>query len=382
MDIPEENTPPPDSAAILSLPAYFRSGWAFLIPYLFAYLLSALFRWPVSDGLFSLLHVYWLLHALHLILAGMALRSCLHRRAARSGSFSFFAHGLGPVLPWVLLGLLFFIPGSYLEFPSDNWVHYTRLLDFTRHSTLTEIPTWTKSSYFFGYSLFGNIADVPSRLSGLNLWYGACGLLLCWQYYLLARSVNLPTPAAFVFVLLQTLLLGNSAFNFYRYYGLSSALFAQLGALALIRVALETSRCPLTASKVRNALLTGGLLTLLIVFNHVQGVAIAGIGLLGVFLRYLILEKRTRLLVATILGLATANLVAYSWIAHSGDSALSGWLTPWRGFDFFSPASAAHVRAMAVLGWLGTLNLVAGLILLRRNRLEGWLTVTPLLILM
>ena len=30
------------------LQAYFRSGWAFLIPYLAAYLLYAWLRWPVS----------------------------------------------------------------------------------------------------------------------------------------------------------------------------------------------------------------------------------------------------------------------------------------------------------------------------------------------
>lgn len=49
---------------------YFRSGWAFLIPYLLAYLLYAWLIWPVNpvDGgqwavVPCLLHVSWTLHA-------------------------------------------------------------------------------------------------------------------------------------------------------------------------------------------------------------------------------------------------------------------------------------------------------------------------------
>ena len=91
------------------LVAYFRSGWAFLIPYLAAYLLYAWLKWPVnpvdggqlavsaigalpstvppstgtpstahsllSTGVPCLLHVYWFLHALHLVLGALALRA-------------------------------------------------------------------------------------------------------------------------------------------------------------------------------------------------------------------------------------------------------------------------------------------------------------------
>ena len=82
---------------------YFRSGWAFLIPYLAAYLLYAWLKWPVNpapggEGLVKgmsesagalpllrlpssvyrppcLLHVYWFLLALHLVLGALALRA-------------------------------------------------------------------------------------------------------------------------------------------------------------------------------------------------------------------------------------------------------------------------------------------------------------------
>jgi hypothetical protein len=92
-----------------TLRAYFRSGWAFLIPYLAAYLLYAWLKWPVNpaaggEGLVKgmsesagalpstawssppftftltslvpcLLHVYWTLHAINLVLGGLALRA-------------------------------------------------------------------------------------------------------------------------------------------------------------------------------------------------------------------------------------------------------------------------------------------------------------------
>lgn len=65
-----------------ALRAYFRSGWAFLIPYLAAYLLYAWLKWPVNPvagGQWAvipcLLHVYWALHAVHLVLGAYAVRT-------------------------------------------------------------------------------------------------------------------------------------------------------------------------------------------------------------------------------------------------------------------------------------------------------------------
>ncbi|MEI6051700.1 MAG: hypothetical protein WCQ44_03260, partial [Opitutaceae bacterium] len=93
----------PGSKSGAMLRDYFRSGWAFLIPYLAAYLLYAWLKWPVNpasggDGLVKvmsesagalpstahsllstgvpcLLHVYWTLHAIHLMLGAIALRA-------------------------------------------------------------------------------------------------------------------------------------------------------------------------------------------------------------------------------------------------------------------------------------------------------------------
>lgn len=77
---------------LAAIRAYFYSGWAFFIPYLAAYLLYPWLNWPVNpvgpvatgqslvvDRPWSLgpshLQAYWFLHAIHLILGGIALTS-------------------------------------------------------------------------------------------------------------------------------------------------------------------------------------------------------------------------------------------------------------------------------------------------------------------
>ena len=51
-----------------------------------------------------------------------------------------------------------------------------------------------------------------------------------------------------LFVVLQTVLFGNNIFGFYRYYGISSSIFAQIGAVALVRVAIELASAKLQIS--------------------------------------------------------------------------------------------------------------------------------------
>jgi hypothetical protein len=78
---------------------YFHSGWAFLIPYLAAYLLYYWLKWPVnaasSEGTVKvasesgtwappLLHVYWVHHAINLVLAVIALRAWCRETGVRS----------------------------------------------------------------------------------------------------------------------------------------------------------------------------------------------------------------------------------------------------------------------------------------------------------
>src|ERR1035437_3947496 len=166
----------------LLLCSYFHSGWVFFIPYLAAYLLYAGLKWPVNPGTSSqqlavsnlvwwlpcLLHVYWFLHGLNLILAAIALHTwwrtiALSDRLPRQSSDKggavtpqIVGQRLYAILPWLCLAMVFWIPGVYLEFPSDPWEHYERINAWSLYEFHYDYGFWTKSSYFFAYSLVGH----------------------------------------------------------------------------------------------------------------------------------------------------------------------------------------------------------------------------------
>ncbi len=401
---------------------YFESGWAFLIPYLLAYLLYAGLRWPVNPvtggepmgplggniGIFStslpgaaspfhppcLLHVYWFLHLVHLLLGGMALvggwRNSAALHATSTPPASPFAR-LQPVLPWLCLALLFYLPGLYLEFPSDPWQHYARTNEWSWLQTVTEHSYWRKSSYFLAYSVVGQITPPALQLKAFEFFSLGCCLLLCWQYYRLARTLGFGPPVAMVFVFLQTLLFGNFIFGFYRYYGMSSSVFAQLGAVAFVRVGLDalrgvpaagdnSSRGKPILTWVLQWLQPCALLLLLTAFNHLQGLGLAGLGGAALVMWRLIQWRRTT---AWWLGAAAVLLSVAAvlwWPRHPLINSVyrpAGWLTAWYGFNLFVPSSPAFGRAAAILGLFGLFNLAAGVVLLRRNHIVGWLTVVP-----
>ena len=470
------------------LVSYFRSGWAFLIPYLAAYLLYAWLKWPVNpaaggEGLVKgisesagalpstalssppstftltslvpcLLHVYWFLHALHLMLGAYALRTWWNGLALKlqlpTSSPTFHAYSrtrtsaeprdvskhqqgtgapsahLPPALrhvrhsstsdggssassevgsaliwrfaPWLLLALLFYIPGVYLEFPADPWEHHSRVNEWASHSKVVDHSTWAKSSYFFAYSLLGHITPPLHQLKWLDIYYTACCLLLCWQYYLFGLAVGLGKQAAFIFVLLQALLFGNNIFGFYRYYGISSSLFAQLGAVSLTRLSIDAvqRRMPTSGKKneiqplsslvqaPRAVLIQGASIVALLAltaFNHVQGLGIVALGILAVGVWRLIEWRRSMIgwLAMGAVGLSAATILWYPRHPVLDEFYRPwGWLTAWYGFNLFSTTSPAFDRAAQIIGLSGLINFVAGLYLLRRNHLAGWLTVMPI----
>lgn len=395
------------------LKTYFRSGWAFFIPYLAAYLLYAWLKWPVKpvDGgqrtvVPCLLHVYWALHAVHLALGAFALRSWwkesklrlqLSSSTGAPGDSASLLHSplslLLKAAPWLLLALLFYIPGIYLEWPSDPWEHLRRINEWRILDEVTAHSAWMKSSYFLPYSLTQQVTGL-TQLSWLNFYYTAVCLLLSWQYYRLARAVGLSDRASFVFVLLNALTFGNNIFSFYRYYGLSSSILAQIGAVALTRLALEVAQNPQLSIRVffRTSItayrlsLIAAVPTLLALtgFNHIQGIGIAGLGVMAVIVWRLIEWKRSMLfwLAATAVLVSIATVL---WFPRHSllDSELrnNGWITAWYGFKHFMVGSAAFYNMIGTIGVFGIFGLAAGLLLLRQNNVAGWLTVAPFLFL-
>jgi hypothetical protein len=375
---------------------YFYSGWAFFMPYLFFYLLYYWRKWPVNPGSGShiptLLHVYWVLHAIHAVLGLLALRSWWRDSTlnAQPSTFCLLASDLWPLasrlLPWLLLALIFYIPGAYLEFPSDPWMHLGRIIEWTNLTNIGSHSAWSKSSYFFAYSLLGKIS-AHRLLFWLDIYYtGAC-LLLCWQYFRLAEAIGLGKRAAFIFVLLQALLFGNDVFGFYRYYAISSSIFAQLGAMAMVRLGLLVAQASASDSRswaptIGRWTLASMALTLFIAFNHGQALGITIFGLAAVVVWRLIRWKRSTIwwLVAATLGLSAVAILRWPHDAALDRSfGFHGVLTTWYGFNLFSLSSFAGDRMMQILGGLGIINLAAGVVLLCRNHVVGWLTVMPLL---
>ena len=436
---------------------YFYSGWAFLIPYLAAYLLYYLTGWPVNPAsptgeaapasaltpltpytsyslIPSLLHLYWSLHAIHLLLAVVALRSWWTENSAqyvRSASdsqsapySSYRLHLLTRIAPWAIIALIFHIPGVYLEWPSDPWEHLRRINEWRLLDTVGIHSTWAKSSYFIPYS-FLSWCTGQRQLFWLDFYYTGICLLLCWQYYRLSRACGLSERTSMVFVFLQALLFGNSIFSFYRYYGISSTIYAQLGAVALTRIALEfavkgTNLEPslerdtevpanpntLSAHELPSAppcdsllslicqplkarpsfwhlpwllLLAGILLSLLplIAFNHSQGIGIAMLGTASVTIWRLIAWRRSALF-WLIIGTVLLNL-SFLWvyprpaiieIYHS-----QSWLSDWYGFNVFQ--GAARDRLLQVASAWGVVAVLASLSVLVFNHPASWLTIVP-----
>jgi hypothetical protein len=225
----------------------------------------------------------------------------------------------------------------------------------------------------------------------------------------LAKTVGLDRRWAFLFVIVNALTFGNSCFSFYRYYGLSTSIYAQLGAVALTRIVLEWAkgkggkakskerraksgswRLSLAAlqAALRDAaplwigrLALCALLLAFIAFNHVQGIGIAGLSVAAICIWRLVEWKRSALwwLLGTALILSVTTIL---WYPRNPiiDSVFrpGGWLNAWYGFDLFSPRSSASDRMMQIIGIIGFIDLFAGAALLRRNHLIGWLTLTPI----
>jgi len=407
--------------------SYFRSGWAFLIPYLAAYLLYAWLKWPVNpstsvDGLVKgisesgnvvgsrwsiiprLLHVYWFLHGLNLIIGVTALRvwwrntqhATLNSQSPSPRPVAW--QRLYAILPWLCLALIFWIPGVYLEWPSDPWDHLRRINEWHLHALVTDHSTWLKSSYFIPYSILCWATGLK-QIFWLDFYYTGICLLLCWQYYRLARACGLEERAAMVFVLLQALLQGNSIFSFYRYYGISSSIFSQLGAIALTRIALEAAKCSklslraffrspfsghYSATTVYLMALSSALLLPFIGFNHQQGLGITALGIGAVIIWRLVEWKRTALwgLIAAALIANVLFLSFYPRPAISETYRALGYLNSWYGFNLLNLSSPAGERMLQVISALGLVNLAAAFLLLRRNHVIAWLTILPFVLLL
>jgi hypothetical protein len=368
----------------------------------------------------SLLHLYWSLHALHLILVALALRSwwtessAQHVRSAsdrHSATYSSYRlHLLTRIAPWAILAFLFYIPGVYLEWPSDPWEHLKRINEWRNLNIIDEHSSWHKFSYFIPFSLLSSSKELH-QLLWVNVYYTGICLLLCWQYRLLAQACGASKRAAQVFVVLQVILFGNNIFSFYRYYGLSSSIYAQIGSVALTRIFLEFAMrgtkfeadsdkvvadapfpSPIRCLKFwhlpslsRLSLITIVLL-IFIAFNHIQGLGIALLSVSAIA-AWRLTKWRREMAGVLATGLLLSSIAVILWFPRNAAIDLiyrpHGWIGIWYGFNILTPDSPAYERALQIFGSFGIINLCVGIWLaFGKNQVAGWLTITPVIALM
>lgn len=360
--------------------AYFSSGWVFLVPYFAVYLLHAWGAWSIVALLqfFRFLHLF---HALALawVLAGAWSKVRHHRTRTAAIAWS--------LAPWALLALVIYLPGVYLEMPSDPWAHLARVNDWSAFITPLANPEWKKAGSFLVYSFVEPWNSAGLKLEAFNLCAAGFSLLYYWQYFRFVRACGLSRRLAWCAVLANVLLFGNNIFGFHRYYGMSTTVLAQIGVLALARHALTDGRrgesgnpTKIKLSRWLGRLAGFGALLTLIAFNHVQGLAIAAMAGAGIWGWRVVRGCRARQLG---LGLAflALNVLVMVLRPRLPDVAahyqFTGWLNSWYGFNLLDPKSPAFERAGQIFGLLGLINLGAGLCLVFRRPVVAWLTILP-----
>jgi hypothetical protein len=367
---------------------YFRSGWAFLVPYFAAFELYRWSNWPALPApghaaLPSLLGVFIALHILNAALLLAALTWAATGWWSRNGAMIDRSVMLKAAVPWCLLALLFVIPGAYLEYPADTWMHLGRINEWRSCGLVGSFSDPDKASYFLAFSLIGSTA-APASAGPLALYYTGVCLVLCWQYYRLAVATGLGPATSFIFVLVNVTTAGNVTFSYYRYYGIASTAIASIAAVAIVRIALEGAQCggfgPWRA-RAAQALSICALL-FVIRYNHVQELGLAGVAVVAIGLWRLVAWRRWTIAfllpAAVLLSLACIRLYPR---ASAIDLAYRpvGIMTSWYGFNILQVHSLAGQRMIQILGVFGIANLAVATILIRRNNVVGWITLTPVI---
>ncbi len=248
----------PSTAIPRAARALLRDGWAFFVPYTLVYLGGM----AVDATCDTLRIAFAVLHAVFLLLSFVLLRTWVRsgRRGARRA-----------ICFWLALGLVFLLPGAYLEFPGDGWVHLHRLNMYDGHEHL-RAATWShRFAYFWGWSILGGIAPVHQRAAHAGysaLWQ----MLLAYQFYRFARRLGFSQTWSGIQVFGVIALFGNNVFGFFRYYALGSTPLAYIaylrGTIAFLDlVERRGSRLRSTAVLV--------LALLLMATNHMQEVLLA-----------------------------------------------------------------------------------------------------------
>jgi hypothetical protein len=341
-------------------------------PYLILYLVWAGFGSSVE----SLIVIFQCLHGIAVLVAGWL--AWKRRKAWRA----FLPH----CLFFFCLSALFFLPGAYLEYPSDPWEHFRRIFAWQNFSEVRGNPLWYKFAYFFNYTWVNTLAVSDRRLAADALsafWQ----LLLAWQFYRLSKQFAPSRALAALQVIGVFALFGHGIFSF-RYYALSSTPLAFIAYLGCLIVFLQ-----LRAGQTRWSLGTGvqvACYLLLIAANHFQELLLLGVSALAIAIesRGGFLKYRWRIglcfVVCWVLSFVLMREPSVRELIQKGilsarayDPFLGGWLSKWGVFRVWKPGG----HYFQTLGIHGVLSIGLAAFAYRRFPQIAALTLTPFLLL-
>lgn len=239
----------------------FAEGWFFFVPYLFFYLVFKYFHLKISylENIFFILHIVNTLTLIHYL-------------------YKFFSNNhFSKLLFWLVIILLFQIPGAYLEFPSDAWEHFRRIFEWQTCVLVDDHSTNYKFTYFWGWTLMSEVEPIYRR-TALDIYSTFWQFLLAYQFYLFALRIGFSESWAKVQVLGTICLFGTNVFSFYRYYALSSTPLAYIAYLRSLIIILD-----FFDGKRKKAIELIFLIPI-IYYNHYQQILLLGISCFAIYI--------------------------------------------------------------------------------------------------
>ena len=277
-----------------------------------------------------------------------------------------------------------------MEFPSDPWTHLLRIFQWEQINQINQANSNYKFAYFFGFSVLGQLDPINHKF-GLDGYHTFWAILTTIQFYKLALNTIKSKAWAKLATTCVLLMLGNSSFSFFSYYGISSTMLSMIAFLAALNalVLWQNKRPNYNIFLILFALTLG-------IFNHPQSLLLfltCGTGVLFHF----IIDKRGWLSFFKIIGIGSIitsilfYLIIQLPICDDFRKLLYPyklsveWFYIWGGFKLFSfnpEINNSSGRCMQILGWYGILNCLSSIYLIKKNHILGWISLSPILFLL
>jgi hypothetical protein len=324
-------------------------GASFFIPFLAVYLLFAFIHAPTS----LLVGIFRGLMAIVLL---VSIAGC-PKIDVKDAAF------------WLALGLLFLWPGAYLEFPSDPWEHFRRIVLWQRYETVTQNAYWTKFAYFLDWSFLSLLKPAHYRV-GVTWISAFFQLILSFQIYRFCRTLGFSKSWAKIQTLGVVFLFGTNVFSF-RYYALSSTPLAYVAQLCALQDFLGFRESN------GRSLWKWFLWLPLIFFNHLQELLFLAVSVGAVVLFW---QRETRVVKSFfkwLPGIFVGGWAAGALVMRFHHSTFMSFSRPffsvWGTYGIWAPGS----QYADTLGVTGVGAVVFALIYRKKNTLLSNLTLLP-----